>query len=1083
MPATLLIGPAACGKTHHILEVARRAAHNLVAQPIICVPTRVQRASTTQRLAAHGGALGVRVLTFDTLNTAILAGAAATYVELDEAVQYRLMRDVVESAAAAGALQHFGPIVDKPGLIAELRRLVAEFKGARVPPASLLALWTEENAPARLRDLATVYAQWQARLVAGGWVDLEGIAWLAVEALEQGAADLPQEHTPVIFDGFDSFTAVQRALVQALATNPSRDVIVTLTGDPADTGTAPARSVHRRFHATRRELEETLGVAGAPLPSMRPTSAWNAPLLHLRDNFLLPDAAQQPAGGAVEFIEASTRALEVRAALRWLKRRILQDGVSPSACALLARSMQPYRQLIDQTSAEFGMRVHIEGGLPLAANPAIATILQLLRVLLPGGDGEPTLPRRTLAELWRSPYLDLAPFGVQPGDVDSLDAVGRHGLVAGGLAEWRAAFHRLGAAGANRASSLAVPDAETTDVDEPVTTHITADVAQRLSVAFEALVSRLRPCSSATVEEHVRWLEEIIGDDVEDTLDESHGAVAHDASSSLSMMRSIGGDRTSLNATAQRDFAAMRKFKELLRGLIWAEEVVGSPMQPYATFAGDLAAAVEATSFRTPTADESAIFAGETVQARGVPYQLVAVLGMAEGELPARIGEDPFLRETDRTALRKHCPGIRLSTESAEAEFFLDTIARPQQALLLVRPRISTTGAMWEPSIYWHDLRARVDAQPHTVALGHAVAPTSAASLAELLESLAVAPAAVDGQAFGAIGAPLRARLAERAQILGDRVTLASSPWDGDLRDHAEAVRDAYPPAHTWSATAIESYISCPLQFFMAKTLQVEARVEPEDGPGPAQIGTLYHRIMERLYRPHLNAEARPPLDALLDALPAVAAAVLGTAPMSEGFRAPPSWPRTCEEMVENVRRALHALDAIGGIPIGLEYFFGAQRQVHIEPPDSPVQPWPAEGGAPFVLNLRGVIDRVDRLPDGSLLIIDYKLGSSSYASKSVLERGKKLQLALYAAAAQQSNDGGASVDGIYFFMRKGEAAAWSLASLGGAAVALPLASGYAGAAVAAIRDGDFRPRPPDEGCPTYCPASSFCWHFETKQW
>ncbi len=99
MPATLLIGPAACGKTQAVLAIARDAARALAAQPVICVPTTVQRNHATRRVGELGGALGVRVLTFDALYSAILAGAPFTYVELAEAVQYRLMRDVIESLA------------------------------------------------------------------------------------------------------------------------------------------------------------------------------------------------------------------------------------------------------------------------------------------------------------------------------------------------------------------------------------------------------------------------------------------------------------------------------------------------------------------------------------------------------------------------------------------------------------------------------------------------------------------------------------------------------------------------------------------------------------------------------------------------------------------------------------------------------------------------------------------------------------------------------------------------------------------------------------------------------------------------
>jgi hypothetical protein len=33
--------------------------------------------------------------------------------------------------------------------------------------------------------------------------------------------------------------------------------------------------------------------------------------------------------------------------------------------------------------------------------------------------------------------------------------------------------------------------------------------------------------------------------------------------------------------------------------------------------------------------------------------------------------------------------------------------------------------------------------------------------------------------------------------------------------------------------------------------------------------------------------------------------------------------------------------------------------------------------------------------------------------------------------------------------------------------------------AVRAIRTGDFVPHPPAGGCPGYCPAAGYCWHYD----
>jgi hypothetical protein len=128
---------------------------------------------------------------------------------------------------------------------------------------------------------------------------------------------------------------------------------------------------------------------------------------------------------------------------------------------------------------------------------------------------------------------------------------------------------------------------------------------------------------------------------------------------------------------------------------------------------------------------------------------------------------------------------------------------------------------------------------------------------------------------------------------------------------------------------------------------------------------------------------------------------------------------------------------------------------------------------------VRGTIDRVDRMDDGSLRIIDYKTGTTDYKSKRGLEKGHKLQIALYGLAVQQQLEMGDVSDGLYFFVHKAEPADWSLATYGGGVdEAFATAVGFAWEAVQGARKGEFRPSPPEGGCPAYCPAAAFCWHY-----
>ena len=77
---------------------------------------------------------------------------------------------------------------------------------------------------------------------------------------------------------------------------------------------------------------------------------------------------------------------------------------------------------------------------------------------------------------------------------------------------------------------------------------------------------------------------------------------------------------------------------------------------------------------------------------------------------------------------------------------------------------------------------------------------------------------------------------------------------------------------------------------------------------------------------------------------------------------------------------------------------------------------------------MRGYIDRVDRAPDGGLRVIDYKTGGPSSFTKRDLEKGKKLQLPLYALAARDALHLGTPVDGFYWHVKHAEPSEFTLA-------------------------------------------------------
>ncbi|MBN1876795.1 MAG: UvrD-helicase domain-containing protein, partial [Anaerolineae bacterium] len=349
MSTHLYLAPAASGKTTYLVARACALSAGLAATPRVVVPTQLQARAWQRRLAETGGALGVRVGTFDALYRDILRAAGEVYVLLTEPIQYRLLRTLIETAP----LSYYAPLRNRPGFAQVVQGLVRELKAGGVPPDAFThAIAAMGNAP-RLRELAQLYAAYQERLQSAGWADFAGLGWLAQEALARHPA-VGRDWTHLFVDGFDDLTSVQVGVLRHLAGRVD-ELVITLTGNP---GGKERRLAQSRFNQTRQRLEAALGIKAEPLPTLAP--AQRAPTLaHLEAMLFNGAAGQLPAGDAITLIAAPDRAAEVRVALRWLKARVVHGHLRLDDAALLARDIEPYRPFIQQTADEFGLPVHI----------------------------------------------------------------------------------------------------------------------------------------------------------------------------------------------------------------------------------------------------------------------------------------------------------------------------------------------------------------------------------------------------------------------------------------------------------------------------------------------------------------------------------------------------------------------------------------------------------------------------------------------------------------------------------------------------------------------------------------------------
>ena len=1039
MTVRLSLSPAATGKTQAAIDRILALRQRQPLAPIwVIVPGQPQARAFKQRLSQAGGALNVRVGTFYAFYTEILAQAGTPLPRLTEPVQYRLLRQIIERRVDDGTLRHYAALRDKPGLVSVVRNLIEELKRARIQPDAF-AQCEYVAQRSRLRELAVIYADYQRWLQDQHWADIEGEGWLAALALEQ-APTLCCQVALLIVDGFDEFNPTQLAVLRALSQQVS-DTLITLTGD-----NARPRPAQRRFQRAQAALTHWLDLQPEDgSPSDRP--ARPAVLQHLEAALFEPNQPSHSGEGVIELIETSDRSEEVRAALRWLKARIVRDGYRPAEVAVIARDLTEYRSFLIEVAVEFGLPLHLADGERLTRNPAVAALLNLLSLPIT------EWPYRAVLDAWRCPYFDWSLIDLQAGDADRLALVAREHSIVRGAEHWLDTLHRL---------SQATPD---TDDDDSMT-GLRGAAADRLRRVFAAGVDQLTPAPTATWRDYAAFIEDLIGADP--TITPGTEADDETADHSLKMVQCALANPE----TAWRDRAALRAFKEVLRGLILAEETLGDP-QPieYARFLDELTAALDAAAYDSDQPAAESILATSIMSARGLAFRAVALIGLAEGQFPQAEREDALLREADRAALRVAQLPLESRLRGDEVSVFYQAVTRAHDRLLITRPYLADDGQAWEPSPFWRHVRELITIEPQHVK-PEAVQPWSeAASDTELIAWLAQSHAPLTtGSLSAAVTTQWRA-VAAGAEVLQARLAAdARGPFEGDVAAQAARLRRQYGASHVWSASRLEAFGACPLYFYFANVLGLQPLETPEEGLDVARRGSILHAILENVYQ-----AAPEPADAtqVAAALPAVAKQILDEAPQRYGFRPTPLWDIERAEIIETVQRTLDAFadQTDGYVPRYFEQPYGFDDQ-------PPLRLATSAG----TIELHGYIDRLDENPSGDLRLIDYKSSSTPITQRDLLA-GRKLQLPLYAAAARQLFPRRAVTAGCYWHLGSAQASSLKLETVdGGVDGALATAADHIGRFVTAIRAGQFAPQPPDGGCPDYCPAANVCWRYSPRR-
>lgn len=1044
-PPFLLVAPPGVGKTHFCLEKIRATFQQSPFAPVwLIVRDRLQAAAYRKRLQQAGLALGVEVATFGDVFETVLTQSGSAIPVAEEPALRGLVRAVVDEVDGSGGLVHFNRLRQSPGFLSVLSERFAEMKRSLIWPDQLIAT-AQARQDAVLLEIGRLYATYQQRLNELGWADQEGVTWLGLEALRTNPA-LLRHLRLVIVDGFEAFNPAQRQTLQALA-GRVHELWITLPGDPTMT-----RPAHRRFARTLRELREVMPLEIISLPAAfgRPEEFAN-----LEARLFEPPKPPLTASPRITLLETQSPDDEAREALRWLKARIVRDGVSPEDCALIVPDYATYRTAILAAGAEFGLPLRLTQTGRLIDTPPITALLDLLFLPLKN------FPLRLLLDTVRAPFFDFSVNGLRREDAKTLEIVSRFGQIFEGLEPWHEVLGELAASSASEgavketsASEDGKPDEQSAAVIEAYESEEASvpilpkgESASRLDSALQSMAQRiLPPAGDQPLADWVRWLVDLL--------------------ESLRFAKQMRGSV---------ELHWLKSFRAMLIALGRSDRLSGSRIRSYAAFLQEFQALLAGT----PAADDlpaadNPLLVLHTAEARGLRFRVAALVGLAEGIFPSVERADPFLSEAVRAEL-----GIEPRLGQDQAGIFYQMIARAEDRLLLTRPYLAKDGESWEPSPFWLAAQEVLGKRAMRVRPEDNRPLCEAASPEELI-FWAARQSVITGKPLEAPYArQLQSRyhdVARAQHVLAARANSTDTdPHLGSLRTVSGMLSERFGAQAVWSASRLESYATCPFAFFAGSALGLEQIRPPKAGFESFQLGSLLHEVLEHVYR-----DSRDPADvnAVLEILPEVAARVFAEAPRKYTFRPSLLWEVQKAELLETLRATIVGLAELdtgaGWRPEAFECRFGIG--------DDPFLEIPVDGQA---VRLRGVIDRVDRDRNGNLRVIDYKSGSAHLAAQDLLE-GRRLQLPLYALAVEQALGLGTVTEGLYWKLFAQEPGSLRLGrfdcELGsGPGAACELAVRHIERLVGGIRAGEFAPQPPDGGCPSYCPAASWCWSYRAR--
>ena len=888
----------------------------------------------------------------------------------------RMVREKVPEDGEMGRIRHF------PGFVAAVDDLIQELQQACIDPEALASLG-QRRGSSRLQNLGRIYADYWQMLRAHGWTDAVLEMRASVEAIR--VSETLRGFDPLIVYGFDDFTAIQFTVVKALTeTHPGVSFVVPFDPD--------RQEAFSSVENTLRRLEK---VTDAPPVSLPVPPSDGSTLSHAQRRVFAPPSSLMAPDEDVQVVTASGPAQMVEAIARQL-RRLRRDDPSLRwrDCAVVFRSLSPYRRLINETFPRFGIPFDLPVGTPWGEVRVLTFLRGVLGLKING------FAKEALLACLRSAHCRIQ---IDPVDLTRLASLLPPHASPEALAE------RLRQMIEERGRRVAEPSE---DDPSPADTRRIEDLRATAAGVGSAFGKAAGLPDRGTLAQYAAGVREVAG-------------------ALIRLPELLPGEDLPLEARwVASDHRALDEFEGRLRALgrAWPHEI------SFADFLNLLDLLIQEEVLHDPPPRTDAVAFHDALAARGLSFRVVIVAGLMEKEFPALDRPGPFLNEEEQEALVAQAgPDAHLLSSSDRAAkerlLFVSALQAARERLYLVCTNADADGRPTVVSPFLEEVRGlftspedpeRDPMVARAYTMAH-VLPSDSEDLWHLEEAAMWGLYRMyQGEGLTPEGALLLSDLLGRGPLSGGliaEVTRWHDPhftgFDGDLSgdgallDHLRRTWTGRP----LSPTKLDSYGKCPYQFFAGQVLGLEAPEKERMEITPLDRGSLVHRILERFYRERWDASserARPVTEGeeteATAAILRIAEEVCAAFEQQGRVGHPGAWAYEKRHLMVRlgwfIRSEIEYFKKNPGLaPAHLEFSFGVQDHRGADPASTDDPLTLSSRGAE--IHARGIIDRIDAFPDRRAMVIDYKTGRSVPAYGDVYA-GISFQLVVYLLSAER---------------------------------------------------------------------------------